>query len=345
MPDIDLESLKKEIGADKLDALPRDVSPRHYFRAYKNGKPSIVMVYPDASDADRAELSTFLEIGSRLASYGIKVPAELQSNADKAYAVLEDLGTISFGDCFRGDIIDKAHLYTLATDVLIRLRDIKEVDHLPKYAQSRIYKNRRQLIDYYMAFTKGAHPGEEVVQEFLSIWDGIENSLPPCPHGFVHGDYHLENLMYVEQESGTKQCALIDYQDALNGPLPYDLVNLIEDARIDIPPETHQAMIARYCDGMSADEKDVFLKWFRVLAAQFHGRVIGLFIMLAAEQGRDKYLIHIPRLQNYLKKSLQDPVLAPLKGWFDKVGLDLEAIKDLDGNHIRKAFETIRIDR
>lgn len=338
---INTENLVRETGVDHLEALPRDVSPRHYYRGRKNGRDVIVMLYPDADEVSQKELANFIDIGASLEAQGIKTPSTYGSNQEKCYAVLEDLGTRSYGDCLRQGIMRAEDIYQAGTDVLIRLRDVTDVNGLPLYKDSGIYQKRRQLVDYYMSLKRGAHAGEQTVQSFLSVWDEIEQSLPPCPLGFVHGDYHLENLMYVGAEQGIRQCALIDYQDALHGPLPYDLVNLLEDARVDIPDDIHQAMIDRYCAGMSAEEKDVFLQWFRVLAAQFHGRVIGLFIKLAAEQDRDSYLVHIPRLQNYLKKSLNDPVLAPLKAWFDKEGLDLEAINDLDGNHIRNIFRNI----
>ncbi len=340
MSDVNKQDLELHIklDADWLEKLPRDVSPRQYLRGEREGQKFILMLYPDASLENRAEIKSFVSIGNDLSANGIKTPQIYEFNEEKCYAILEDLGSISFGDCLRAGTVENKQLYTLATDVLIHMRDVKSSKELPDYKNSRIYENRRQLIDYYMPLKCNDASNEDMVGEFLSIWQEIEDSLPICPHGFTHGDYHLENLMYQEKEHGLNQCAVIDFQDALTAPLPYDLVNLIEDARIDVPKDIHDAMIERYCDGMSKEEKDIFLIWFRVLAAQFHGRVIGLFIKLAAEQGRDSYLIHIPRLQRYMQRSLNYPMLKPLKEWFDKVGLDFEPIKDLDGEYIRKVF-------
>tara|TARA_R110002095_G_scaffold63401_2_gene53498 strand:- start:227 stop:1258 length:1032 start_codon:yes stop_codon:yes gene_type:complete len=339
MPTINIDNLERDLGVSDLTPLPRDVSPRQYFRGQKDGQGVIVMVYPDADEESRKELMHFIQIGGALSAHNIKTPQALDVREAQCSAVLEDLGTVSFGRALHERIIDQQTLYTLATDLLIRMRDVSGVQDLPFYEDSRIYANRRQMIDYYMTLKRGAQAREATVQSFLSVWDEIEKSLPPCPQSFVHGDYHLENLMYSAREEGVNRCALIDYQDALTGPMPYDLVNLIEDARIDIPQEIHQAMLTRYCAGMSDEDRAAFLTWFRVLAMQFHGRVIGLFIKLAAEQGRDSYLIHIPRLQNYIKKSLADPVLAPLKQWFEKEGLDFEPLNDLDGEHIRTVFQ------
>ncbi len=335
---IDIYALKFQIGADELYALPRDVSPREYFRGVKDGQKIILMLYPQANDANRAELLEFIRIGKWLNSNGIKSPELIEKNNEKCFALFEDLGDVSFGKALHQNILNPNDLYTMATDVLCVLRDAKPLT-LPSYRDGRVHENRRQLIDYYVTFLLGARQDEAMVQDFLAVWDGIEAELPPCSQGFVHGDFHLENVIYRPDERGVNRCGVIDFQDALYGPLPYDLVNLLEDARVSVAHDIKVDMIARYCANMSAGEQRVFRSWYRVLAAQFHGRVLGLFIKLAAEQGRDSYLIHIERLQNYMMESLNDPLLAPLKAWFKKEGVDFAPIKDLHGDRIRACFK------
>ncbi len=316
-----------ELG--KLEPLARDVSPRQYFRGVKEGRSFILMTYPDVTPEHRAELLEFIRIGEWLSNNGIKTPKLYDLDKENCKAIFEDLGKISFGKYLQENPSSRKELYILATDILKKLSTIGAPDNLPLYKDSKIHENRRQLIDYYATFLgKNAD-----MQGYIDVWQKIESTLPPCKQGFVHGDYHLENLMYVDGI-----CALIDYQDALYGPLPYDLVNLLEDARIDVPKDLRAAMIDRYCKDMSASDKDIFLKWYRVLGTQFHCRVLGLFIKLAAEQGRDSYLIHIPRLQNYINYALQDPILSPLKAYFEKEKLDFTPIKDLNGQRIREIF-------
>ncbi len=335
-----IEEIAKDIGLNNISILPRDVSPRQYVRGNIRQKKVILMLYPNANRSNKKDLKNFMIIGEKLSYYGVRVPQIYEFDEDKCYAIIEDLGNRSFGDCIRKYIIDKEEVYSLATSILIQMRNIDALKdlHLPTYKNSRIYENRRQIIDYYMHLKRGSKPNEDTVQEFLSVWNEIESNLPSCPQGFLHGDYHLENLIYQGQTQETERCAVIDYQDALLGPLPYDLVNLLEDARVDVPEEIYKAMIDRYCWNMKKQEKENFLIWFRVLAAQFHGRVLGLFIKLAVEQNRDSYLIHIPRLQKYMTKSLEYPVLEPLKNWFIKEGLDFKSFKDLDGDNLRKIF-------
>lgn len=335
-----VDDFSRELGLGPLEPLARDVSPRLYYRGRDEaGRSFVLMRYPDADDKARGEMAGFIRIGAWLARQGIKTPELYARYEAQACAAFEDLGAVSFGRALREGTDSREALYTLACDVLIRLREAGSMDGLPDYKESRIYANRRQIVDYCLPLVRGEASTEALAQGYISVWDEIHESLPPCPQGFVHGDYHLENLMLVHGEQGIKRCGLIDFQDALTGPLPYDLLNLLEDARVDVPDDLRQAMIDRYCAGMDAAEKDVFLNWYRVLATQFHGRVIGLFIKLAVEQGRDEYLIHIKRLRDYIQKSLKHPVLAPIKAWFEKEGVDFDSINDLNGESVRAVFE------
>lgn len=340
---IDIDAIARETGCNKIEPLARDVSPREYFSAHKNGENCVLMVYHEANKASRDELAEFVRIDRWLSQNGINVPDILQVNEKKCYAVLEDLGRVSFGRALHEGVdgFYQDRLYTLGCDVLKHLAKAKPIENLPLYKGSRIHANRRQIIDYYAPLKLGKMPKDGLAQNYIEVWDEIEKALPPCPQGFVHGDFHLENLMVCSGEMGLRQCALIDFQDALYGPLPYDLVNLLEDARIDVPQSLQESMKIRYCEDMSKPEKEAFLMWYRVLGTQFHGRVIGLFIKLAAEQRRDKYLIHINRLQNYIKNALEDPLLAPLKQWFKKEGVDFLPLKDLNGDGIREVFKNI----
>ena len=334
-------SLASEIGCESLESLPRDVSPREYYRGKRGDLDFILMRYPEITDETKAELRQFIRIDHWLVEQGIKAPELYEEHVDKGYALMEDLGGTSFGKALKAGH-DRTDLYTLATDALKHLRTCDAPDYLPAFSESRIRANIRQLVDYYIPITRSQLNEKGLAQEYLDIWTQIEHSLPPCPQGFLHADYHLENLMLMEKQDGIKKCALIDFQDALNGPIPYDLVNLLEDARMDVPTDLSETLMSRYCEGMTMAEEEAFRLWYRVLGTQFHCRVIGLFIKLSAEQNRDDYLIHIERLQKYLKKHIKHPVLEPLKRWFDKEGLDFAPVKDLNGESIRTVFRNIK---
>lgn len=336
---VDIDLIVKKLNLSDVIPLARDVSPREYFRVVKDGREYVLMVYHDVNAATEREINSFLSIDEWFDNLNIKVPKVYNHSQEGGYILLEDLGNTSFGAALRENKCDALNLYLLGCDVLKSAAKASSIPAgLPLYENSRIHANRRQLIDYYFPIERGKISSEDIVAEFLSIWDKIVASLPQCPRGFVHGDFHLENLMFCELEHGVRRCGVIDFQDALNGFLPYDLVNLLEDARVDVPENIKRAVLQHYTSEMTAEEKTVFLIWYRVLGTQFHGRVLGLFIKLSAEQNRDKYLVHINRLQKYMIEGLNDPILHPLKQWFDKQGVDFLPIKDMNGDAIRTVF-------
>lgn len=119
------------------------------------------------------------------------------------------------------------------------------------------------------------------------------------------------------------------------GPAPYDLANLLEDARTDVPKPLRIEMLEQYCQGMAPAERENFLRWYRVLATQFHCRVIGQFIRLAVRDGKPRYLALIPRVAAYLRDGLADPLLTPLAEWFGAHGLDFTDAGPFDPDAIR----------
>lgn len=318
----------------ELEVMARDVSPRHYFRAHRqNGSTAIIMAYPSPDEKSLKELEGFIKISAWMAQRGLRVPALIAHDEAHAMAAFEDLGRTSFGKVLHGGLLSKDELYETAAEPLTIIRDIPatECEWLPSYYKSYIHYNRRDLVTYYAPLKTGKKSDDALMESYLAAWEKIEKSLPLCPMGFVHGDYHLENLMYIEGgKNPAERCALIDYQDAMYGPLPYDLVNLLEDARVSVPVDIQQRVLEHYCAPMNKEQEYAFRSWYRVLGTQFHCRVIGLFIKLAQIQGRDQYLVHVPRLQDYIAREIEDPILLPLKEWFAASGIDFKAL-DLQG--------------
>lgn len=297
-----------------------DVSPRRYYRVSGKGTQAILM---DASAAeDRGEIFDFIRIAGWLNEAGLKAPEIFEAAPEDGFLILEDFGDISFGAALATE--NPALLYETARSVLAHMarQNVANLG-LPDFFDSAIYKKRDQFIKWYAPLVR---PGaQNTLDGYRSAWAEIEAALPPCPQGFVHGDYHAENLMRIPGATlpGLKSLGILDFQGALYGPLPYDLGNLLEDARRDISSEIRDAALSGY------DEP--FLLWYRVLTTQFHCRVAGLFVKLAAEQGRNEYLIHLPRLRRYIAEALDMPVLAPLKYFLEQEGLHTDVPPDLSG--------------
>ncbi|NCC21409.1 MAG: phosphotransferase [Alphaproteobacteria bacterium] len=303
-----------------------DCAFRKYFRIRQGRDTAILMEsLPDhaAQATPGHKIADFIRIGQWLRDRDIHAPAVYECDAEDGFLILEDFGDTSFkGALERG--ANASAVYSFATDILRHLgAQALDID-LPDYCESHVHKGRRRIVDWYMPLARGEKIPDGLVESYLAVWNAIESGLPPCPQSFCHGDFHVENLMWFPEGEGLGIAGVLDFQGAMKGPRPYDLANLLEDARMDPGPVVRWAMVERYCAGMSPPERELFKQWYRVLATQFHCRVIGQFVKLAMVHGKPRYLQHLPRLAGYMKESLQDPLLMPLRQWFESEGLDFE---------------------
>jgi aminoglycoside/choline kinase family phosphotransferase len=318
------ESFSKK-GWQLLEPFGSDASPRHYSRLIKNGRTAMLM----DSSAEKESVPDFVRIGEWLRSVDIRAPQIYESEIENGFLLLEDFGDVSFKKAINSGS-DKLLYYVLATDVLKHLYAQKSLPDLPDYYSSRVHKAHRWVIDWYLPSVKKTQSADGVAERYLEVWKSIEDSLPPCPTGFVHGDFHLENLMVLNEGEGLAHCGVIDFQDAMRGPLPYDLANLLEDIRSDIPDEIRNAMMAYYTSDMKPEKAEAFELWYRVLRTQFHCRIAGWCIKKAVADGKPRYMEFLPRVEAYIKKALKEPLFQPLKTFFDDLKLDFNAANGLN---------------
>ena len=145
---------------------------------------------------------------------------------------------------------------------------------------------------------------------------------PRCPSGWVLRDYHSPNLLWLPEREGIARVGVIDFQDAMRGPPAYDLVSLLQDARVDVAPELEAAVFDHYCAAVTARQtgfdRDAFAFAYAALGAQRNTKILGIFARLAKRDGKPAYLRHVPRLWRYLERDLAHPDLAGLKRWYDR---------------------------
>jgi aminoglycoside/choline kinase family phosphotransferase len=265
-------------------------------------------------------LAEFIKVDEFLNNNDIKAPQIYAHDLDQGLALIEYLGDTSFGDALKQGT-DAETLYGAATDILIQIRKADSTNNLKLngYKDTLIWKRVPQFVDYYMPLAVGDGVGRLTTQAdhdaFQQVWNDIEVALPSCPMSVCLGDYHLENLIW--RPDATPPYGVIDFQDAFWSPQPYDLLNLLEDARVSVPQNIKDQMMAQYCADMDATERQIFKDWYVVMSAQFHCRVIGLFVKFARENSGVEFLAHIPRLQAYIINNLKNPVLKPLKDWLE----------------------------
>ena len=327
-----------------LHPVGEDGAFRRYFRLRDTAGKAVILMEAVPEGHNMAtpghSILDFIRLSKYLRNIGIAAPEVYEVDAKEGYVLLEDFGDVSFKAAWEKGIVPRDDLYGLATDVLARMREQGKPGDiaLPDYYQSHVHTGRRRVIDWYVPAVRGAQNPDGLVEDYLAVWDKIEESLPPVPCGFLHIDYHFENLMWNPSRAGLDRCGVLDFQGAMTGPLPYDLANLLEDARVDVPADLRDAMMDRYCSSMTPDEREVFQSWYRVLATQFHCRVIGQFIRLAVVDGKTRYLPMIPRIAGYIRDGLKDPVLAPLDQWFKAQGIDFTQVNGFYAPAIQPAI-------
>ncbi len=139
--------------------------------------------------------------------------------------------------------------------------------------------------------------------------------------GWVLRDFHSPNLMWLPDKTGLKRVGLLDFQDALLGNPAYDLVSLLQDARVDVPAALERDLLDHYQQAAAAADPafdpDAFRLAYAILGAQRNTKILGIFTRLARRDGKLQYLGHIPRIWGYLERNLEHATLQPLKAWYE----------------------------
>lgn len=315
-------------------AIGEDWGTRRYFRVGAGDRSFILMEsVPDHLPfaAPGHKISDFIRIAAALRVAGLHAPEIIAADEREGYVLLEDMGDVSFYAAIEQSG-DERGLYMLAADVLHHAGDVFTANSLglPLYRDTHVHKGRRRVIDWYAPLVRGSVNPDGMAEEYLSVWDAIEKQLPPAREGFVHGDYHVQNLMWCDAGRDLTRCGILDFQGAMWGPLAYDLANLLGDIRRDVPDDIAADALARRTDGMDRDDKDAFSAWLGVLMMQFHCRVVGQVIRLATVSGKPAHLRHMPRIQRQINDGLKNPALAPLAAWFatEKITFDVPPVCD-----------------
>src|SRR5260221_14410360 len=154
--------------------------------------------------------------------------------------------------------------------------------------------------------------------EFRTVWLDVLPLAHQVPATLLLRDYHVANLMLLPGREGIRRAGLLDFQDAYQGPVTYDLVSLLEDARRDLPDGLKEKMIALYLAQFPNLDRKQFETSWAILAALRHTRVLAVFEKLSREGKSDYKRLHSPRVERLLQQALRHPTLAVLKNWFAK---------------------------
>jgi tRNA threonylcarbamoyl adenosine modification protein YjeE len=327
--------------------LQGDASTRSYARLAKNGRTALLMDAPRQPDgppiregkpysriAHLAEdmVRAFSGIGAALRAAGLSVPQTLAEDLDKGLMLVEDLGETLYSTGVTQGALPREELWRAAVDALVHLRTVPVPERLllrdgsshvlPTYDRGALEIEVELLIDWYWPALRGERVPDAVRAEFLSLWRPVLERLERQPPSWVLRDFHSPNLIWLQQRRGMQRAGVLDFQDAQRGPAAYDLVSLLQDARVDTPEMLERALFAHYCAAAGAadpgfDEAE-FTFCYAALGAQRNTKILGIFVRLAHRDAKPQYLAHLSRIWRYLERNLRHVTLAPLAAWYGR---------------------------
>jgi hypothetical protein len=293
--------------ASALTPASEDASFRRYFRVTLAAAVAVgdrreraaTLIAMDAPPPQE-DCRPYVAVAQLLASAGVHAPAVLAADLDRGFLLLTDLGTRMYLDAL--DAQSAPALYRDASAALVRWQLASRDGVLPPYDRALLERELRLFPDWYVTKHLGvaltAAQKITLEQAFAKI---LDNNLAQ-PAVFVHRDYHSRNLMLADPNPG-----VLDFQDAVYGPITYDLVSLLRDAYIEWDEEHQIDWAVRYWDAARAARLPVagefagFWRDFEWMGVQRQLKVLGIFARLWHRDGKDGYLKDMPRVMRYLR--------------------------------------------
>ncbi len=318
-----LARLASPPGLDLSSLTPAssDASFRRYFRVAHAQGTAILMDAPPSHEDCRP----FVDVAARLISTGVSVPRILAQDLSQGFLLLQDFGRVTYQTALESPEgpAASAALYREACSALVRFQAAAPTAGLPAYDADRL-KAEMQLFPVWFLERHHGMPLSDADRQTL---DRIETLLVTQALSqsqvLVHRDYHSRNLMVLP---GPESPGILDFQDAVLGPITYDLVSLLRDAYISHDEDWEIDLSARYWEmarqaGLPVpDAFDVFYRDLEWMGLQRHLKVLGIFCRLWHRDGKPGYLPDLPRVQAYTRRVAQRyGVFAPLLRWLDAV--------------------------
>ena len=274
-----------------------DASFRRYFRAtFADGATSVVMDAPP----EREDCRPWLHVQRLFHAAGVHVPEVLAADIERGFLLISDLGSTTYLAAFDDD--NTVPLYGDATDALIRIQCASKPDELPPYDRTALKRELDLFPEWYVAKHLRHELSDTQRNLLAATFEKILAVNLAEPPVYVHRDYHSRNLMVADGNPG-----IIDFQDAVYGPLSYDLVSLFKDAYVEWPEDLVLDWVVRYWEKarkaglpVRADFAD-FYRDYEWMGVQRHIKVLGIFARLYHRDGKDGYLKDMPLVAKYLR--------------------------------------------
>jgi aminoglycoside/choline kinase family phosphotransferase len=289
-----------------LQMLAGDASFRRYFRVLRGSEHFVLMDAPPGKE----DVSSFLMVQAWLMDAGLRVPKLIHEDRDQGFLLLEDFGDRSWALHLTSEDHQNISLNDLFEDALSQLTVLQSSDppaSLPPFDIARMQRECDLYLDWYLPRVSGYLPGDREREEFYQAVLPLLKEIEALPYVPVHLDYHSRNLMLP---GDALPLGVIDFQDAVSGPVTYDLASLLYDCYQHYPEELRCFWSRKFYDSLVSEQRVLFVgfeSWHRSLrltAMQRHIKATGIFARLAHRDGKQQFLDEIPLTRCHLLEEL-----------------------------------------
>ncbi|WP_395666358.1 tRNA (adenosine(37)-N6)-threonylcarbamoyltransferase complex ATPase subunit type 1 TsaE [Methylocella sp.] len=329
--------------AARRDHMQGDASSRAFERLVTpDGATAVLMISPPRPDGPpirfgkpysaiarlAEDARPFVAVDRALRGQGLSAPEIYAFNLETGVVLLEDLGT-------EGVLADGApdfERYELAARALAKLHasdlpDVLEVEDgddyvVPPYDLDALLIEVELFLDWWATHRGGLHLSSGARATFVNIWKRTLNAALTMETTWTLRDYHSPNLIWLARREGLAKVGLVDFQDCVMGHPAYDVVSLLQDARVDVPEALELKLLGAYARARrefapgAAFDLQEFARAYAALGAQRATKILGIFARLDARDRKPHYLAHLPRVERYLQKNLRHESLAEIRAWF-----------------------------
>lgn len=312
--DVFRQWIRLALGEPEANPVPLagDASRRSYFRLSLSGTTCIAM---DAS-AVPAEADRYVTVARAFADLGLNVPRVLAQDRDRGFVLMSDLGERNYLSALTDNTVERLYGDALGALIVLQAGTFASTIELPACDEALLRRELEIFRAWYLERHLGRtlNPAEQA--DFAALGDILVGSALEQPQVWTHRDYHSRNLMVTTQNNP----GILDFQDAVQGPVTYDLVSLLRDCYISWPRARVEEWVLGYFDlaqqsGIPTGGDDVkFLRWFDLMGVQRHLKAAGIFARLKHRDGKPDYLADIPRTLGYVAEVAERHAdLAPLR--------------------------------
>ncbi len=281
-----------------MEPASADASFRRYFRVFLDGQTLIAMDAPPPQE----DCGPFVHVAKLFSEAGVHVPQIVEQDLAAGFLLLSDLGHQTYLNQLSPGSANG--LYLDAIDALVRIQLSSRPSELPEYDRALLNREVMLFPDWYIQRHLNATLTKDQRSQFVALFDTVVKRNLSEGKVYVHRDYHSRNLMISTPNPG-----ILDFQDAVYGPVSYDLVSLLKDAYVSWEEERVLDWTARYWEKARKASLPVpsdfgeFYKDFEWMGVQRHLKVLGIFARLWYRDGKDGYLKDLPLVMSYLRKA------------------------------------------